>query len=92
MQNDIKRYELTVLVENHSGVLSRVATLFSRRGYSIDSINAGITSNPKQSSMVIVVRGDKAILEQIIKQLSKLIEVISIDYSEFSDTEMPDSE
>ncbi len=92
MKSNIKRYELTVLVENHAGVLSRVATLFSRRGYNIDSINAGITSNPKQSSMVIVVRGDKAILEQIIKQLSKLIEVISIDYSEFSDTEMPDSE
>ncbi|MCI1209823.1 MAG: acetolactate synthase small subunit [Treponema sp.] len=72
------RYVLSVLVENHAGVLSRVSGLFSRRGYNIDSLTVCETGNPGQSRMTIVVRGDEYILEQIEKQLSKLVEVISI--------------
>ncbi len=76
----MKRYVLSVLVENHAGVLSRVSGLFSRRGYNIDSLTVGETYNPDQSRMTIVVRGDEYTLEQIVKQLSKLVEVISIEH------------
>lgn len=79
-QGNIKRFVLSVLVENHSGVLSRVSGLFSRRGYNIDSLTVGETHNPGQSRMTIVVRGDEYILEQIEKQLFKLIEVIAIKH------------
>lgn len=72
------RFVLSVLVENHAGVLSRVSGLFSRRGYNIDSLTVCETGNPNQSRMTIVVRGDEYILEQIQKQLAKLVEVISI--------------
>lgn len=82
----MKRYVLSVLVENHAGVLSRVSGLFSRRGYNIDSLTVGETYNPEQSRMTIVVRGDEYILEQIEKQLSKLVEVISIKHCELSET------
>lgn len=74
----MSRYVLSVLVENHAGVLSRVSGLFSRRGYNIDSLTVCETYNPEQSRMTIVVPGDEYILEQIEKQLSKLVEVISI--------------
>ena len=53
-QDNVKRYVLSVLVENHTGVLSRVAGLFSRRGYNIDSLTVGETSNPGKSRMTIV--------------------------------------
>lgn len=82
----MKRFVLSVLVENHAGVLSRVSGLFSRRGYNIDSLTVGETFNPDQSRMTIVVRGDEYILEQIEKQLSKLVEVISIVHCEASET------
>ena len=82
----MKRYVLSVLGENHAGVLSRVSGLFSRRGYNIDSLTVGETFNPEQSRMTIVVRGDEYILEQIEKQLSKLVEVISIKHCELSET------
>ena len=82
----MKRYVLSVLVENHAGVLSRVSGLFSRRGYNIDSLTVGETFNPEQSRMTIVVRGDEYILEQIEKQLSKLVEVISIKHCDLSET------
>ena len=72
------RFVLSVLVENKAGVLSRVSGLFSRRGYNIDSLTVCETSNPQQSRMTIVVRGDEYILEQIQKQVAKLVEVISI--------------
>ena len=72
------KFVLSVLVENKAGVLSRVSGLFSRRGYNIDSLTVCETSNPMQSRMTIVVRGDEYILEQIQKQLAKLVEVISI--------------
>jgi acetolactate synthase I/III small subunit len=74
----MERYVLSVLVENHAGVLSRVSGLFSRRGYNIDSLTVCETHNPGQSRMTIVVRGDEYTLEQIEKQLAKLVEVISI--------------
>ncbi|MCR5218905.1 acetolactate synthase small subunit, partial [Treponema sp.] len=67
-----KKYVLSVLVENHAGVLSRVSGLFSRRGYNIDSLTVCETSEEDKSRMTIVVRGDEYILEQIEKQLSKL--------------------
>lgn len=74
----MKRHILSVLVENHSGVLSRVSGLFSRRGYNIDSLSVGETEDPNVSRMTIVVRGDDYILEQIKKQLNKLIDVIKV--------------
>ncbi len=80
------KYVLSVLVENHAGVLSRVSGLFSRRGYNIDSLVVSETSNPSKSRMTIVVCGDDSILEQIEKQLAKLIEVISIERCEKSVT------
>ena len=76
----MEKYVLSVLVENHAGVLSRVSGLFSRRGYNIDSLTVCETNNPGQSRMTIVVKGDEYILEQIEKQLSKLVEVISIEH------------
>lgn len=74
----MNRHVLSVLVENQSGVLSRVAGLFSRRGYNIDSLTVGETEDPNTSRMTIVARGDEQILEQIKKQLNKLIDVIKI--------------
>lgn len=74
----MERYILSALVQNHAGVLSRVSGLFSRRGYNIDSLTVGETVDPGVSRMTIVVRGDEAILEQIQKQLEKLIEVAAV--------------
>lgn len=73
---------LSVLVDNTSGVLNRIAGLFSRRGYNIDSLTVGETENPLYSRMTIVVTGDDAILEQIIKQISKLEDVKRVDVLE----------
>jgi len=72
------KYTLSVLVENHAGVLSRVAGLFSRRGFNIDSLAVGVTENPDISRMTIVVDGDEYTVEQVSKQLNKLIDVIKI--------------
>ncbi|NMB13166.1 MAG: acetolactate synthase small subunit [Firmicutes bacterium] len=72
------QHVLSVLVENRSGVLSRVAGLFSRRGYSIDSIAVGPTEDAAVSRMVIMVEADEEGLEQITKQLHKLIDVLKI--------------
>lgn len=74
----MNRHVLSVLVENQSGVLSRVSGLFSRRGYNIDSLTVGVTEDPKTSRMTLVVRGDDWVLEQIKKQLNKLIDVIKV--------------
>ena len=65
----------SILVENSAGVLSRVAGPFSRRGYNIDSLTVGETTDPKVSRMTVTVTGDDDVLEQIEKQLSKLIDV-----------------
>ncbi len=72
------KHVLGVLVENHPGVLSKVAGLFSRRGFNIDSLAVGITEDPKISRMTIVVDGDEYIVEQVTKQLNKLIDVIKV--------------
>jgi acetolactate synthase-1/3 small subunit len=70
-----QRHIISVLVDNYSGVLQRVTGLFSRRGYNIESLSVGATANPKQSRITIVVNGDDYILDQIKKQLNKLIVV-----------------
>ncbi|MGN1051236.1 MAG: acetolactate synthase small subunit [Acutalibacteraceae bacterium] len=72
------KYTLSVLVENHSGVLSKVAGLFSRRAFNIDSLAVGVTSNPKISRITIVTTGDERVIEQVEKQLNKLIPVIKV--------------
>jgi len=72
------RHTLSVLVENKSGVLARVSALFSRRGFNIESLAVGPTENPDLSRMTIVADAESAPLEQITKQLNKLIEVIKI--------------
>ncbi|TGC11549.1 acetolactate synthase small subunit [Methanolobus halotolerans] len=72
------RHTLSVLVENKHGVLTRVAGMFSRRGYNIDSLTVGITEDPTISRMTIVVKGDDDVLEQVTKQLNKLIDVIRV--------------
>ena len=74
----MRRAVFSILVDNSSGVLSRVAGLFSRRGYNIDSLTVGETLDPKLSRMTITVTGDDDVLEQIEKQLGKLIDVKEI--------------
>ena len=79
------RHTISVTVENKFGVLARVSGLFSSRGYNIDSLAVGETNDPSISRMTIVVRGDDSILQQVIKQLNKLIDVIDVkDFSEGS--------
>lgn len=73
-----QRHTLSVLVENHAGVLSRVAGLFSRRGFNIDSLAVGETSDPGISRITIVVKGDDYIIDQVSKQLNKLVDIIKI--------------
>ena len=73
---------LSVLVDNTSGVLNRVAGLFSRRGYNIDSLTVGVTQDPRYSRMTIVVTGDDDIIEQIIKQIEKLVDVNKVEVLE----------
>ena len=64
-----------ILVDNTSGVLSRIAGLFSRRGYNIESITAGVTADPRYTRITIVTSGDDEILDQIEKQVAKLVDV-----------------
>lgn len=74
---------ITVLVVNHPGVLARVSGLFARRGYNIESLTVSVTENADLSRMTIVVNGDHQLLEQITKQLNKLIQVIRVvDYTD----------
>ena len=73
---------LSVLVDNTSCVLNRVAGLFSRRGYNIDSLTVGVTQDPRYSRMTIVVTGDDDIIEQIIKQIEKLVDVNKVEVLE----------
>ncbi len=72
------KHTISVIVENKPGVLSRVAGLFSRRGFNIESLAVGTTEDPKTSRMTIVAEGDDQDLEQIIKQLYKLIDTIRV--------------
>jgi acetolactate synthase-1/3 small subunit len=72
------KYTLSVLVENQPGVLSKVSGLFSRRGFNIDSLAVGETEDPSISCITIVVDGDEHIVEQVDKQLNKVIQVIKV--------------
>ena len=74
----MKKMVLSLLVDNTSGVLSRVSGMFSRRGYNIDSLSVGVTENPRYSRMTVAVSGDDRILSQIKKQLLKLEDVCEI--------------
>ncbi len=74
----MQRKVFQLLVDNTSGVLSRIAGLFSRRGYNIDSITAGVTADPRFTRITIVTSGDDVILEQIEKQVAKLVDVRDI--------------
>lgn len=74
----MKRHTISVLVNNHPGVLQRVAGLFGRRGFNIDSITVGQSEDPELSRMIIATSGDDKMLEQVQKQLNKLIDVIQI--------------
>ena len=72
------KHTISVLVENHSGVLSRISGLFSRRGFNIESLAVGPTENPEVSRITIIADGDDYTVEQIEKQLNKLVEVIKV--------------
>ncbi|WCL48372.1 acetolactate synthase small subunit [Leptospira sp. GIMC2001] len=73
------KHTLSILVNNHPGVMSHVSGLFTRRSYNIDSIAVGVTANPEISSMTIVVNGDDATVGQVKKQLLKLPDVLSVE-------------
>ena len=77
---------LSILVDNTSGVLSRVAGLFSRRGYNIDSITAGVTADKRYSRMTVVCEGDDQMLQQITKQLAKQEDVQDVKILEQDDS------
>jgi acetolactate synthase-1/3 small subunit len=74
-----RKHTISVLVENKFGVLSRVAGLFSARGYNIESLSVGETLDSTVSRMTIVVTGDEFVIEQVMKQLHKLIDVIKVN-------------
>jgi acetolactate synthase-1/3 small subunit len=74
----VSKHTLSVLVENKPGVLARIAGLFSRRGFNIDSLAVGPTEHPEVSRMTIVVNVEDSPLEQVTKQLNKLVEVIKV--------------
>ncbi len=84
------RHTLSVLVENRFGVLTRVAGMFSGRGFNIDTLNVAPTLDASMSRMTIVVRGDDKTLEQVVKQTEKLVDVIKVD--DFRDDEFVDRE
>ena len=74
----MKRVVFSILVDNTSGVLSRISGLFSRRGYNIDSLTVGRTADDRYSRATVVAKGDEIILQQIENQLNKLVDVIDI--------------
>ena len=82
----MQKFILSVTVQNNAGVLARVSSLFGRRGYNIDSLTVSATNDPRVSRMSIIVQGDEVILEQIIKQLDKLEEVMRVDHLEEDDS------
>jgi acetolactate synthase-1/3 small subunit len=82
------RHTITVLVENTFGAFDRVATMFSAKGFNIDSISIGETEIREVSRMTVVTRGDDKIIDQIVKQLNRLIDTIKVvDLTEFERTE-----
>jgi len=72
------RHIISAIVENKPGVLAHIAGLFAGRGFNIDSLAVGETEDPTRSRMTVVVRGDDAVLEQVRKQLSKIVDVIKV--------------
>ncbi len=80
------KHILSVLVQNNSGVLARVSSLFGRRGFNIESLTVSATTNPAISRMSIIVTGDEPTLEQIIKQVSKLEETIWVRHLQEDDS------
>lgn len=74
----LEKHTISALVENHFGVLCRISGLFSSRGFNINSLSVGETEDPSISRMTIVVRGDDQVLEQVVKQLNRLIDVIRV--------------
>jgi acetolactate synthase I/III small subunit len=72
------RYTISLLVENHQGVLSRISGLFSGRGYNLESFTSGITTDPSITRITLVCNGDAQIIDQIKKQLDKLIDIIEV--------------
>lgn len=84
------KHTLSVLVENKFGVLTRVTSLFSGRGFNIETLNVGPTADPKTSRMTIVVVGDDKVLDQVVKQLYRLVDVIEVQ--DFQDDEFVDRE
>lgn len=78
MDKSMRKKVLQLLVDNTSGVLSRISGLFSRRGYNIESITAGVTADPRYTRITIVTSGDDEILDQIEKQVAKLVDVRDI--------------
>lgn len=84
------RHTLSILVENKFGVLARIAGLFSGRGFNIETLNVAPTHDVKISRMTVVVIGDSQILDQALKQLSKLVDVIEVE--DFKDSEYVDRE
>jgi acetolactate synthase-1/3 small subunit len=79
------RHIISAVVENRPGVLAHIAGLFAGRGFNIDSLAVGETEEPSRSRMTVVVKGDDAVLEQVRKQLGKIIDVIKV--TDFSDAE-----
>lgn len=79
MSDKFKKHIISVLVENRFGVLAHISSLFSARGFNIDSLTVGETEDPSMSRMTIVVTGDDRTLEQVDKQLNRLIDVIRVD-------------
>ncbi|MEI6564898.1 MAG: acetolactate synthase small subunit [bacterium] len=76
--NQIRKHAIIALIENQPGVLARVVGLISGRGYNIESLNVGPTQDPGVSRMTMVVPGDDRVLEQVTKQLKKLVDVIKV--------------
>lgn len=78
MESIVQKHTISALVENHFGVLCRVSGLFASRGFNIDSLSVGETEDPSISRMTIVVKGDDRMLEQVNKQLGRLVDVIKV--------------
>ena len=78
MNNPVTRHTLSVLVENTPGVLSQVSRLFSRKGYNIESLAVGVTDDPTISRITIIVDSGNSVVEQVEKQLNKLVDVIKV--------------
>ncbi|SRR6056297_654782 len=85
-RGEVKRHTLSLFVANKPGVLIRIALVFARRGYNIDSLVVNESQDPRYSTMTIVVAGDEYCLDQILKQLNKLVNVLQAeDQTEFTE-------